>query len=53
MQISDDFVVYVCGRVGNGLRKRVIHIAMNNAGSNPVRIIPFFKMALYFNFVSH
>ena len=27
--------------MGNGLRKRVVHIAMNNAGSNPVRSIPF------------
>ena len=62
MKISDYFVLYLRGLVGYWLRKRIIHVVMYNAGSNPVRSILFFakdffsralKRALYFNFVSH
>ena len=43
MKISDYFVLYLRGRVGYWLRKRIIHIVMYNAGSNPVRSILFLQ----------
>ena len=36
IKISDGFVVYVRGRVGYGLQKRVVYIVLYNAGSNPI-----------------